>query len=76
MRIVLKAGALKEIAARRGITLGEVAQRATIHPAHLSKILAGAHALTPKKRVALLAALGVGFDALFEIVYDGDALHA
>lgn len=76
MIIRLKAERLREIAARQGITLGGLCERAGLSPNHLSKVLAGRHNLSARKRGAILAALDADFDDVFVIVSDSEAACA
>ena len=68
MRILLKAQTVRTAAARHGETIKDLGLRAGIHPSHLSRSLANTHELSARKRRALLLALGLEFDELFEIV--------
>jgi transcriptional regulator with XRE-family HTH domain len=67
MRICIKADSVRLLAARGGWTLSDVADRAGIHATYLSRVLAGIHELSPRKRSALLVALEAQFDELFEV---------
>jgi transcriptional regulator with XRE-family HTH domain len=73
MKISIKPGRVRELAARRGVTLGGLCNQADLNPSHLSKVLAGQHTLSARKRAALLNVLGVEFDEIFDLVDDGDA---
>lgn len=67
MRIILKADAVRTAVARQGETIKDLGLRAGIHPSHLSRSLANTHELSARKRRALLRALGLEFDEVFEI---------
>lgn len=72
MKITMKADRLRELAARRGMTLGNLCAQADLNPSHLSKVLSGRHDLSARKRSALLSALGAEFDDVFDLSRDGE----
>lgn len=64
----LRAAFIREIAARRNLTLGDIATNAGIDAAHFSAMMNGKRVAGPGVRRRLQRALKHGFDDLFEIV--------
>ena len=71
-RVQLRASVLRQVAAQRNLSLGDVAIDAGIDPAHFSSILNGKRPAGPGVRRRLCRALKLSFDDLFEITPEGE----
>ena len=64
----IRASVLRADLLRRGMTQGDLARRLRISDGYLSELITGKKYAGRVLRLRLMTEIGVGFDALFEIV--------